>query len=91
MSGNVVWRRCYQSTQIGWGLATIFGASVLWLTLNEAWVDFKTEADTTITNTTGQQSIDWIAIAWDNYVLIVLGVVILATITAAVFQRQGGL
>lgn len=74
----------------GHAIIGIIGLSVMWLVAQEFWIPLKAEADDQVVNATGQQATDWIGIAFSNYLVFGLAVIILGSIAAAAFKRQGG-
>lgn len=82
--------RCGISLQIGAALGTVAAIGVFWLLALEVYDPLKTKSDEIVTNTTAQTAIDWNGIAMDNFLILGLAIVVLGTVAASVFQRQGG-
>lgn len=82
--------RCGIAIEIGRSVIAIVALAPFYLILQEAWDPLKAEADEQVVNSTAQQAVDWSGIAFDNYLVFALGIIILGTIAAAVYQRQGG-
>lgn len=82
--------RCGQAVEIGKGLGAVVGVAIMWLLAQEAWNPLKATADEEVTNATAQEAINWTGLAFENFLVIALGITCLGVIAFAAFQRQGG-
>lgn len=79
-----------QSVAIGTGTATLAALGVFYLLAQEFFDPINDERQEMVSNSTALQGGEWVHLGLEWYLALAMAVVVIGTIAAAAFQRQGG-